>query len=207
VTIHEFATGLGYLGAALGVVMVVPQISRIVRHPSLAGVSPLSWAMTSMACLGWLIYGLRTDAPPQIPGNVLLVGGAVVVVLLIRHQVSRMRRAAMLGGAAAVLVTIAVVLPADTVGYFAFGIGLSAGLPQLADSFANWRGRINSGVSVSAWALRIGSHCCWLAYDIGTSDLAFGFSACVVLSRAVAMVCLDLAARGAALAGGHEATC
>jgi uncharacterized protein with PQ loop repeat len=207
VTLHEFAVGLGYLGAALGVVMVVPQIVRIVRHPALAGVSPLSWSLTSMACLNWLIYGVRTDAAPQIPGNVLLVSGAVVVVLLIHHSVSRARRAMLLAATNAVLVTIAFIIPADTVGYFAFGIGLFAGLPQLADSIANWRGHINSGVSVSAWSLRIGSQSCWLAYAIGTSDLAVGISACVVLSTAIAMVCLELAARSASMALRGEATC
>ncbi len=204
-TIHEVAVGLGYLGAALGVVMVVPQIARIVRLPGLAGVSPLSWAMTSLACLGWLIYGVRTHAAPQIPGNVLLVSGAPVVVLLVHHSVSRARRALLLGGAAALLTTIAFVLPAHMVGYFAFSIGLFSGLPQLADSIANWRGHINSGVSVSAWSLRIGSQSCWLAYAIGTSDLAVGISACVVLSTAIAMVCLELAARSASLALPREA--
>ena len=205
VTIHEFAVGLGYLGATLGVVMVVPQIIRIVRHPSLAGVSPLSWALTTMACLGWLIYGVRTHAAPQIPGNLLLVTGAVVVVLLVRHSVSRLRRASLLGGTAVVLVAIAFLLPADMVGYFAFAIGLFSGLPQLADSIANWRGHINSGVSVSAWALRIGSQSCWLAYAIGTSDLAVGISACVVLSTAIAMVFLELSARSASLALNRKA--
>lgn len=205
VTIHEFAVGLGYLGATLGVVMVVPQIVRIVRHPSLAGVSPLSWAMTSLACLGWLIYGVRTKAAPQIPGNVLLVTGAVVVVLLVHHSVSRVRRGLLLSGGAALLLAIAFVLPAHAVGYFAFSIGLFSGLPQLADSIANWRGHVNSGVSVSAWALRIGSQSCWLAYAIGTSDLAVGISACVVLSTAIAMVCLELAARSASLALSREA--
>lgn len=204
-TIHELAVGLGYLGATLGVVMVVPQIVRIVRHPRLAGVSPLSWAMTTLACLGWLIYGVRTHAAPQIPGNILLVTGAVAVVLLVHHSVSRVRRALLLGGTAALLIAIAFVLPAHMVGYFAFSIGLFSGLPQLADSIANWRGHVNSGVSVSAWALRIGSQSCWLAYAIGTSDLVVGISACVVLSTAIAMVCLELAARSASLALSREA--
>jgi uncharacterized protein with PQ loop repeat len=205
VTIHEVAVGLGYLGATLGVVMVVPQIVRIVRHPRLAGVSPLSWALTTMACMNWLIYGVRTHAAPQIPGNVLLVTGAVVVVLLVHHPVSRLRRAAMLGATAAVLMTIAFLLPADLVGYFAFSIGLFSGLPQLADSIANWRGHVNSGVSVSAWTLRIASQSCWLAYAVGTADLAVGISACVVLSTAIAMVVLEVSARSAALALSGEA--
>jgi uncharacterized protein with PQ loop repeat len=205
VTIHEFALGLGYLGAALGVIMVVPQIARIVRHPSLPGVSPLSWALTSVACLGWLIYGIRTDAAPQIPGNVLLVSGAIAVVLLVNVPTPRRRRTLLLGAACAAVVAVTLVIPADSVGYFAFGIGLFSGIPQLVDSIGNWRARITSGVSVSTWALRIGSQACWLAYAVGTSDVAVGISACVMLSNAVAMVVLELTARSMSTALAAEA--
>lgn len=204
-TIHEFALGLGYLGAALGVIMVVPQIARIVRHPSLPGVSPLSWALTSVACLGWLIYGIRTDAAPQIPGNVLLVSGAIAVVLLVNVPTPRRRRTLLLGAACAAVVAVTLVIPADSVGYFAFGIGLFSGIPQLVDSIGNWRARITSGVSVSTWALRIGSQACWLAYAVGTSDVAVGISACVMLSNAVAMVVLELTARSMSTALAAEA--
>jgi len=205
VTIHEFALGLGYLGAALGVIMVVPQIARIVRHPSLPGVSPVSWALTSVACLGWLIYGIRTDAAPQIPGNVLLVSGAIAVVLLVNVPTPRRRRTLLLGAGCAAVVAVTLVIPADSVGYFAFGIGLFSGIPQLVDSIGNWRARITSGVSVSTWALRIGSQACWLAYAVGTSDVAVGISACVMLSNAVAMVVLELTARSMSTALAAEA--
>lgn len=196
-TINEFAVGLGYLGSALGVAMVVPQIVRIVRHPSLPGVSPLSWALTSMACLGWMTYGFRMGATPQIPGNVLLVSGALAVVLLVNGTIPRGRRALLLASAAAALLAIVWLIPADSVGYFAFTVGLFASWPQLYDSIGNWRARLNSGVSVSTWNLRIASQVCWLTYAVGTSDLAVGISACVALSTAAAMVALELMARAA----------
>ncbi len=199
-TIHELAVGLGYLGAAFGVIMVVPQIARIVRHPSLPGVSPLSWALTSVACLGWLVYGIRTDAAPQIPGNVLLVSGAVVVVLLVNTATPRSRRALLLGAASAALLALTLVIPADSVGYIAFGIGLFSAIPQLFDSIGNWRAHVYSGVSVSTWALRIGSQACWLLYAVGTLDVVVGISACVNFSMAVAMVALELSARSTSAA-------
>ena len=102
-TTHEIAFGFGYLGASLGVAMVVPQIVRIVRHPSLPGVSPISWALTVFGCLLWFTYGLRSGALPQIPGNVLLVGGAVAVVLLMKSSTSRTRRAMLLAVGAGLL--------------------------------------------------------------------------------------------------------
>jgi uncharacterized protein with PQ loop repeat len=189
------------VGAALGVAMVVPQIVRIVRHPSLPGVSPMSWALTTLACLSWMTFGIRTGATPQVPGNVLLVSGAIAVVLLANAPMARHRRGLLLAAGAAALVGVAWVIPAHTVGYFAFGVGLFSVWPQLYDSIGNWRARVSSGVSVSAWGLRIASQMCWLAYAIGTDDVPVGIAATVTLSTAIATVALEVAARAPAFTG------
>src|SRR5580692_1225941 len=168
---HEIAFGFGYLGAALGVAMVVPQIVRIVRHPSLPGVSPISWALTVCACLLWMTYGLRSGALPQVPGNVLLVCGAIAVVLLVKSPMSRARRGLLLALGAGLLEVTAWVISPESVGYLAFAIGTVSTWPQVYDSIGNWRAHINSGVSLSTWSLRIASQVCWLTYAVGTSDL------------------------------------
>src|ERR1700690_4359329 len=110
-TTHEFAFGFGCLGAALGVAMVVPQIVRIVRHPSLLGVSPISWALTVFGCLLWFTYGLRSGALPQLPRNLLLVCGAIAVVLLVKSPTSRARRAVLLAVGGGLLETTGWVIP------------------------------------------------------------------------------------------------
>ncbi|HEY5049613.1 MAG TPA: PQ-loop domain-containing transporter [Acidothermaceae bacterium] len=203
---HEIAFGLGYLGAALGVAMVVPQIVRIVRHPSLPGVSPISWALTVFACLLWMTYGLRSGALPQIPGNVLLVCGAIAVVLLVKTRTSRARRAVLLTLGAGLLEATAWVIPPQGVGYLAFAIGTVSTWPQLYDSVGNWRAHLNSGVSLSTWGLRIASQVCWLSYAVGTSDLPVGIGACVAGLTGIAMVALETAARAPAFGSGGVMT-
>ncbi len=205
-TTHEIAFGFGYLGAALGVAMVVPQIVRIVRHPSLSGVSPISWALTAIGCLLWMTYGLRSGALPQIPGNVLLVCGAAAVVLLVQSPTSRARRAVLLILGAGLLETTVWVIPTQGVGYLAFAIGTVSTWPQLYDSVGNWRAHINSGVSLSTWGLRIASQVCWLSYAVGTSDLPVGIGACVALLTGVAMVALETAARAPAFGSARVMT-
>jgi uncharacterized protein with PQ loop repeat len=194
-TTHEIGFGFGYLGAALGVAMVVPQIVRIVRHPSLPGVSPISWALTVFGCLLWFTYGLRSRALPQIPGNVLLICGAVAVVLLVKSPTPRARRALLLVLGGGLIELTAWVLPPEGVGYLAFAVGTVSTWPQVYDSIGNWRGHINSGVSLSTWTLRIASQVCWLAYALGTSDVPVGVGACVAGLTGVAMVALETAAR------------
>ena len=205
-TTHEIAFGFGYLGAALGVAMVVPQIVRIVRHPSLPGVSPISWALTVFGCLLWFTYGLRSGALPQLPGNLLLVCGAIAVVLLVKSPTSRARRAVLLAVGGGLLETTGWVIPTQAVGYLAFAVGSVSTWPQLYDSVGNWRAHVNSGVSLSTWALRIASQVCWLAYALGTSDAPVAVGACVAGLTGIAMVTLETAARAPAFGSARVMT-
>lgn len=194
-TADHLANGLGYLGSAFGVLMVVPQIVRVLRHPSRGGVSALSWGITTVSCLAWLSYGLRTSSLPQVPGNTLLVTGAAAVVVLVPGTLSRFQRAARLGGCAAAVLTLAWTLPATLVGYLAFGIGLFSSLPQVYESIGNWRARLISGVSVTTWSLRIISQLSWLGYAVLALDIPVIFSSCVGLTTAMTLVALESAAR------------
>jgi uncharacterized protein with PQ loop repeat len=184
----DLAVGAGYLGAALGVSMVVPQIARTLRDRARVGVSPLTWALTALSCLTWLLYGLRTDEAPQVPGNVLIVTGSVLIVLLVpaRHRVRT--RAAALAGLAAVLVTLAVVLPATALGFVAFGIGLTSAVPQTIKSLAGRHRHDASGVSILAWLLRAASQVAWLMYAIARHDVVVSVSAAVILASALLLV-------------------
>ena len=192
---HALAMSLGYIGAALGVAMVVPQIIRIVRHPSLTGVAPLSWALSMFGCLAWLTYGLRTGAAPQIPGNILFAGGATACVLLINSPMRRGRRAALLlVGAAALLVTVWLI-PAESVGYVGMVIGLSSMWPQLYDTVGNFRSHTLSAVSLQTYGLRVASQVCWISYAVGTHDMPVGAGACLALVIAGTTLGLEAAAR------------
>jgi uncharacterized protein with PQ loop repeat len=195
VNTHELALSVGYLGSALGVAMVMPQIARIVRHPKLAGISPMTWAITTVSCLLWLTYGARTDQIPQVPGNALLISGAAAIVLLVPSTRSRAWRAGVLGGSAAALVSVALVMPAHDVGYLAFSIGLFGAIPQLIDSVHTWRLGATSGVSVSSWSLKLASQVAWFCYGIGVGDRPVMISTCVNVSSAALLIALERSAR------------
>ena len=197
---YDVAVLAAAVGATLGVVMVVPQVVRILRHPHLGGVSPVSWSLTALCCLVWLTYGVRTWTVPQIPGNVLLVAGAVLVVLLVPSPVSRARRAAVLAAVAGLLVAAALAMPARDVGYLAFCVGLFSAWPQVAESVATWRAGLRSGVSVPTWVLKAASQLCWMGYGLGAHDLPVLVSCSVALSTSVLLVGLEsTAARRAAV--------
>jgi uncharacterized protein with PQ loop repeat len=204
VNLHSLAFVLAYVGAFLGVAMVLPQLVRTIRLPGMPGVSALSWSLTALASLGWLIYGLRTATFAQIPGNVPLVAGAVAVVLLVPSAVSRSRRALGLGVAAAAIVASSTVVPAQTVGYLAFGIGLLSAWPQLFESFGNWRTGGESGLSLTTWSVKIGATSCWLSYAILAADLPVLVACTVGMTTTLAIVGLETSARFSARRGVLE---
>jgi uncharacterized protein with PQ loop repeat len=197
---------LGYLAAAIGVVMVLPQIARILRRPTLPGVSPLTWSLNTVACAAWLGYGIRTWQVPQIPGNVLFIAGAVAIVLLIPSPYPRRTRAAGLAAAAAVEALGIAVLPAHTVGYVAFAVTMAASWPQVYNSFRSWQLRRPSGVSIQAWGFGLLSQVLWLLYAVGVHDTPITISAGSLCLSMVLLLTLEALARSATPRAGATGT-
>jgi uncharacterized protein with PQ loop repeat len=195
--IATVAAAAGYLGAALGVAMVVPQIVRTLRNRQLTGVSALSWALTAIACSTWLLYGVRTAELPQIPGNVLLVSGAVAVVLLVPSRASRSTRALALGLAALVVGVLSVFAPPAVLGGIGGAIGVVSGLPQLVASVRRRAGA--SAVSAPTWALRVASQACWLTYGVLVDDFVVLVSATFLMTNALAVLLLETRRRPVAV--------
>ena len=191
-SIDVLVQSLAYLGAVLGVAMVVPQVVRTVRHPALSGVSPVAWSLTVLACSTWLTYGVRTRTIPQIPGNVLLVSGAVAIVLLVPSVWSRRRRALVLGALWSLVMLLAWTMPPGWVGYFALVVGLLSSWPQVYDSVAGLRaGTGESGVSITTWSIKVVSQTSWLVYAVATGQVAVTISATVALSTALLLVTVE----------------
>jgi uncharacterized protein with PQ loop repeat len=187
---------IGYLGAAIGVLMVIPQIRRTLRNRARLGVSPLTWALLALSSFTWLLYGIRAGEPPQIPGNVLTVTGSSIVVLLVPSAVRTRARAAALAGLGSALVGLAVVAPVAAIGFVAFGIGLVSALPQLISSMRARTGEI-SAVSVPAWLLLGASQVSWLIYAIALHDVVVTISASFILASSLLLVGCELWRRSA----------
>lgn len=169
--VDVLAQALAYLGATIGVAMVVPQIQRIVANPRLAGVSPWTWAIMAAACTLWLTYGVRTGSMPQIPGNILMVAGAVAIVLIVPAGWSRVRRSAWLAGAIVALVLGSGLLAPEQVGFLAFGIGLTGIWPQVYETVWARRGMGPSAVSLTSNSMKLAAQLSWLSFAVMTGDL------------------------------------
>lgn len=197
--IQSLATPLAYTGAALGVTVVIPQLVRTIRHPGMPGVSITSWSLTALGGLTWLLYGVRADLPPQIPGNVLIAAGAVAVVLLVPSTWSTPQRAVLMAAFGVSIIGVSTTLSPQLVGYLGFAITTFSGWPQLVDSYANWRAKRDSAVSLTTWSLCVATAVTWLAYAAIASDIPVLLAAVFGFSAAAAIFCMEASARQAAL--------
>jgi len=195
VTVTTFALGLAYLGSAIGVAMVVPQILRILRHPTMGGVSPWTWAITATSCVLWLTYGVRSGSLPQIPGNVLLVSGAVAIVLLVPAAWSRRGRAMLLAGVTLTLVLASAQLTPEQVGFLAFGIGVFGMWPQVFETVWARRGMGPSAISLTSQGLKLASQACWITFAVLTLDVPVIVSALMALSTNGVVTAVELVRR------------
>lgn len=192
---HTFALSLAYLGSAIGVVMVMPQILRIVRHPHMGGVSPWTWSLVAVSCSLWLTYGVRSSSLPQIPGNVLLIAGAVSIVLLVPAKWSRRRRAGGLAASALLLLLASTRLAPEQVGFLAFGIGMVGMWPQVYETTWARRGMGPSAISLTSNALKFAAQVCWLTFAILTTDLPVVAGAVMALSTNSVITSVELGRR------------
>ena len=192
-TSHTLALTIAYAASVFGVAAVVPQILRTLRHPHMTGVAPLSYAVSILACTGFMIYGLRADVMPQIPGNVLLVTGSIAIVLLVPSHLSRSRRALMLAAAMSAVALVAFHVPVETAGFLAFGISLFSAWPQVVTTLRGTREA--AGVSLTTFSLRLAAGLGWLAYAVIARDVPVIFSAGVMVGTTMLVLAVESARR------------
>lgn len=164
---------LGYAGAALMTAMSLPQIARIARDRSAAGVSLLTWLVFSLSGVGWLAYGLILRAPAVIAGNVPFVSGSVCVVMLLLVRQRRWGLVPAVGvPVAAVVAGVAVLSQAPPM--VSSGIGILGGIltttPQLVESVQRRRAGLGSEVSLATLGLLLAGQSLWLAYGLARPD-------------------------------------
>ena len=71
---------LAYAGSVLMTAMSLPQIARILRDRSAAGVSLLTWIIFALSGASWFAYGLLVQAPGIIVGNIPFLSTTLPVV-------------------------------------------------------------------------------------------------------------------------------
>ncbi|MGN6333343.1 MAG: SemiSWEET family transporter [Motilibacteraceae bacterium] len=179
-SLPDLLTLLGLLAAAVGVASSVPQLQRLRRSGTTAGLSAASTTLGTVSVLAWLTYGTAERDPAQMIANAPSALLAIATLaLLARH---RRRPVLLVLASLGALVVLAVLLGPGTaaVGVIATTVGTVRQLPQVRLAV---RGGDLRGLAPGTYALALASAVVWAAYGLGRGDEA------VVVSSLLALAC------------------
>jgi len=186
------ATSASYAAAAIGCLIAVPQIVRLVRTRETAGLSIGSWAVSTLAAVAWLAYGIRTQQGAQVLANAcVLAGGVVVLWLVLAADVNRLVRLTRLGLAGSAVAGSVLLLPMAWLILPLAATGLIARIPQLVATASTWWHRRPSGVAASAWGMSVACTGLWLCTGVLTGDAAVAWSSAIACVTAALILAAE----------------
>ncbi len=82
-----FVDILGWIGAATGSLVALPQVVRILRTGATTGISPLTWRLLVGVNLAWMSHGVMTHHPNIVVSNIVYaLCTSTILILLWRHR-------------------------------------------------------------------------------------------------------------------------
>lgn len=108
---------VGWSATVLGTILGVPQLVRLLRTRSVAGLSLIAWQATLSINIGWTVHGLLIGQPPQVVTNVLALLTTVPILVLMARGLDRPVAATLLPGAVLGVAMIAIDLLLGSAAY------------------------------------------------------------------------------------------
>ncbi|GID91746.1 SemiSWEET transporter [Amorphoplanes digitatis] len=201
---------LGWLGAALSMTLLWPQVWRSVAKGHTNGLCAVAcWQGVAMP-VGWIVYGLLTGEAVQVVTNTVtgLAGLLILAVLLVKRGELRSGRRLLTGAAGAAAVVCAAALSAALAATTHLGtprvatalglvLAVAATLSAVPQPLSLLRDRTQdlAGLSPLRWRLSAACTACWSAYGVATGQVAVWLSASVGLAAAL-IVCWIITTAG-----------
>jgi uncharacterized protein with PQ loop repeat len=183
---------VAYTAAALGCLIAVPQIARLVRTREIAGISAGSWEVNTLSAVAWLAYGLRTLQGAQVVANACsLLGGVAVLWLVLAPGVDRRSRLVRFGTASAAVSGAVLLLPMAWLTLPLAATGLISRIPQMRATALTWWNRQPSGVAASAWVLSVVCTALWLCVGLLTGQSAVAWSSAIACATAALILAAE----------------
>lgn len=154
---------IGWSATAVGSLLGLPQLLRLIRTRRLEGLSLLAWWATMTVNLSWLAHGIHIGQPPQVVTNAIALCSTVPILILLARSLGR----SVLGVVASSVAVAAAIVVIDVVlGSLAFGI--VAVIPGVFSYVSQGVELIRSdrvhGVSGLFLILAVLNQCLWLTW-------------------------------------------
>ncbi|OKL50949.1 hypothetical protein [Buchananella hordeovulneris] len=184
----------GWVCAIVGSLTLVPQIARIVRTSTSAGVSLKSWQLSAGSFLAWTGHGVLGAYWNIIIANALLAACALAILLLIQRD-----RHLATGRVYWLALALAGALVAVRIQFGPLVYGLVAVGPQAVAMLAQLRSLLRehdiTGVSGGFLAVNAAVQACWNAWAWLAWDLGVAGASTVMLAVCLPVLVVYLARR------------
>lgn len=175
----------GWVAATVGVASCVPQLIRILRERTSAGVSVPLWQITAGCTAAWGVHGFMVGAPQMQWPNVLLALLALITVAF--AQLDRRERVL---PKLIMPTAVALALVASNVWFGPLVFGLLVAMPQLYAQFSQFRLIVDapdlSGVSPVYLVVNLVLQVMWFIF--GTITVDWALIACTSLMMLVCSI-------------------
>lgn len=166
-----FVEIFGWVAAVVGAFYTMPQLVRIIRTGSTAGLSLLAWQLQSAVGMSWVGHGLIYNSPQLVACNGVIGAASIgVLVLIIKHR----KLPWLTSLAPTIAVTILLVAMDLWLGQLVFGF--LAVLPSAGSLSAQLKDLATkpdiSGVSPVFLGLGIVIQAMWFTWGIMVTDLS-----------------------------------
>lgn len=173
----------GVVAGSASIARSVPQILRLVRKGTAAGVSTATWSLGLVCSLLWFSWAIVNHDPVNLVVNTLGTVGAAVVLIRLARDSRRLVCSWLLKALGfAVVALVGEVFWSGSLSVCAVALSCTMFLPQAR---AAVRDPDLGGVSPSTWALACLSALAWVAYGLGRHSLAVVAPNVVVLPTAL----------------------
>ena len=190
-------TALGWIAALVSCCVSAPQLVRIVRANSVAGVSMLAWQLGFGSNLTWGLHGLINGNPNQWAPNVILICCTLTILGLFRRHRDVSWWVLLVPGFAVSTLTISLEL---VVGVVAFSA--AAFIPAAISLMAQLRSTLMSndvtGISLTNQWLGLFNQSVWLAWALLVNEasvIMVGSAALILLVANLTMATLRKSGR------------
>lgn len=160
---------LGFISGFIGLSVSIPQIMKIIRNRSSAGVNLTMWVFMMISYASWFSYGLRVNSTSQIFTNIAALSLSCILVFLIayRKQFSKLVSAGMILTLVISATVLIMLLPYNLMSIILISFGLTR-IFQIRESYVNFNQTKQTNVSLTTHFMIIVSSIGWTIYGLVT---------------------------------------
>jgi len=178
----------GWVAAAVGIASNLPQLLRILRAGTSAGVSLRLWQISAATTGAWMVHGFLVQKAQMQWPNMLMSGLALVIVVFVLRD-----RGQRIGPQLILPVALAGALTSVELMFGAMAFGFIIAVPQLMGQGSQLKEMVTApdltGVSVGYLGIMLVVQAMWFVFGLLTTDWAL-----IICAGAMTVVCsLNLA--------------